>query len=188
MCFEASPAVFWSLLCYKELKLTQSHLEVIPFAAIWSRCKILACEVRACAKSKISRSFTFCFLSSPLFSLFLPHFFSCAGHLVGFILVGKVLRKAFKILGWDERKGRWIVEQDFHGSFQVNVTWFSAFFSGVLDWIVLILVWFERFLHSVQVSGQSCPWPKLMTSQAVEGTWIRMGGYGRLRGKCVNRA
>ena len=24
-----------------------------------------------------------------------------------------------------------------------------------------------------------------MTSQVVEGTWIRMGGYGRLRGECV---
>ena len=144
MCFEASPAVFWSLLGYKELKLTQSHLEVIPFAAIWSRCKILACEVQACAKNKISRVFGFKSdkQSWLLLSAFSPPFFfhfscliffSCAGHWVGFILVGKVLRKAFKILGWDERKGRWIVEQDFHGSFQVNVTWFSAFFSGVLD-------------------------------------------------------
>ena len=30
-------------------------------------------------------------------------------------------------------KGRWIVKQDFHGNFRVNVTWFFAFFSGVLD-------------------------------------------------------
>ena len=29
-----------------------------------------------------------------------------AGHLVGFILVGRVLRKAFRILGLGERKGR----------------------------------------------------------------------------------
>ena len=65
----------------------------------------------------------FLFLSSPpFFSLFLPHFFSLAGHLVGFILVGKVFRKAFRILGLDERKGRWVVEKDFHGNFQVNVT------------------------------------------------------------------
>ena len=28
---------------------------------------------------------------------------------------------------------RWVVEQDFHGNFRVNVTWFFAFFSGVLD-------------------------------------------------------
>ena len=49
----------------------------------------------------------------------------------------KVSRKAFTILGLDERKGRWVVEQDFHGNF-------------------LILVWFERSLYSVHVSGQSC--------------------------------
>ena len=57
---------------------------------------------------------------------------------------------------------------------------------GVLDWIVVILVWFKRsLLHSAaQVSRQSCPWPlKLMTSQAVEGIWICTGGYGWLRGK-----
>ena len=52
-------------------------------------------------------TFTFRFLSSPLFSLFLPHFFfSLAGHLVGFILVGRVFRKAFRILGLGERKDR----------------------------------------------------------------------------------
>ena len=44
---------------------------------------------------------------------------------------------------------------------------------------MLILVWFERSLHSAQVSGQSCPRPlKLMTSQAVERTWIGTGGLG----------
>ena len=42
------------------------------------------------------------------------------------------------------------MEQDFPGDFQVNVT-------CVLDGIVLILVWFQRSLHSAQVSGQSCP-------------------------------
>ena len=132
-------------------------------------------------------TFTFRFLSSLLFSLFLPHFFfSLAGHLVGLILVGRVFRKDFRILGLGERKGRWVMEQDFHGDFPVNVTWFFACFSGVLDWIVLILVWFERCLHSAQVSEESCPWPlKLMTSQWVERTWIRTGGYGRFRGEWV---
>ena len=100
--------------------------------------------------------------------------------------MGIVFRKAFRILELGERKGRWAMEQDFHGDFQVNVTWFFASFNGVLDWIVLILVWFERSLHSAQVSGQSCPWPlKLMTSQRVERTWIRTGGYGRFRGEWV---
>ena len=50
------------------------------------------------------------------------------GILVGFILVGKVFKKAFRILGLGERKGSWAVEQDFHRNFQVNVTWIFAFF------------------------------------------------------------
>ena len=85
-------------------------------------------------------TFTFRFLSSPdSFFAFLASFlFSLAGNLVGFIFEEKVFRKAF----------RWVVEQDFHGNFQVNVTWFFDFFSGVLDRIVLIMVWFERSLHS----------------------------------------
>ena len=41
--------------------------------------------------------------------------------------MGKVFRKAFRILGLDERKGRWGVEQDFHGNFKVNVTFFWPF-------------------------------------------------------------
>ena len=41
-------------------------------------------------------------------------FFSFAGHRIGFISVGKVLGKSFRILGLDERKGRWIVEPGFY--------------------------------------------------------------------------
>ena len=41
--------------------------------------------------------------------------------------MGKVFRKAFTILGLDERKGRWVVQQDFPGNVQVNVTWFLPF-------------------------------------------------------------
>ena len=78
--------------------------------------KISAGEVRACAESKISRVFRFnCLgfrcLFSPLFLLLLPHFFSFAGHLVGFILVGTVFRKAFRILGLGEIKGRAVVDR-----------------------------------------------------------------------------
>ena len=69
-------------------------------------------------------------LSSPLFSLFLAHFFFFCWV---FHFGGKVFREGFRILGLDERKGRWAVEQDFHGNFQVNVTRFFAFFSGVRD-------------------------------------------------------
>ena len=71
--------------------------------------------------------------------------------------MGRVFRKAFRVLGLGERKGRRAMEQDFHGYLQVNFAWFFAFFSGVLDRIVLILVWFERSLHSAQVSRQSWP-------------------------------
>ena len=42
-------------------------------------------------------TFTFRFLSSPLLSLLVPHFFSAAKHLVSFILVGKVFWKAFRM-------------------------------------------------------------------------------------------
>ena len=39
----------------------------------------------------------------------------------------KVLGKIFRISGLDERKGDWVLQEDFHGNFQVNVTWFFAF-------------------------------------------------------------
>ena len=47
--------------------------------------------------------------------------------------MGKVFRKAVRILGLDERKGRWVVEQDFHEDFQGNVMFCFAFFFGVVD-------------------------------------------------------
>ena len=74
------------------------------------------------------------------------------------------------------------MEQDFHGDFQVNVTWFFASFSGVLDRIVLILVWFERSLHSARISGQSrpCPSPDDVTSGRRD-----VDPHGRLRGEWV---
>ena len=95
------------------------------------------CKVRACAESKISTvfgfkssttlsTFTFRFLSFPLFSLSLPHFFffQLAGHLVGLILMGRVSKKPFIILELGTQKGRWVMEQAFHGDFQVSDTWF----------------------------------------------------------------
>ena len=79
-------------------------------------------------------TFTFSLSLLPSFFAFLASFFlSLAGHLVGFILVERVFGKAFRILGLGERKGRWAMEQDFHADFQVNLTWFFAFFSGVRD-------------------------------------------------------
>ena len=95
----------------------------------------VACEDPACTVL----TFTFHFLSSLFFPFSCLNFFP--GHWVGFILVGKGFGKAFRILEWDERKDRRVVEQDFHGNFQVNLTCFFAFFSGILDWIEPILVW-----------------------------------------------
>ena len=45
--------------------------------------------------------------------------------------MGKVFSKAFRILGLDKRKGRWVVDQDFHGNFKVKVTFFFFAFSPV---------------------------------------------------------
>ena len=44
--------------------------------------------------------------------------------------MGAVFAKAFRMLGLDERKVRWVVEQDFHGNFQVNITCFFPLFLG----------------------------------------------------------
>ena len=76
------------------------------------------------------QSWLFLFAFSP------PVFwFSFAGHLVGALhSVGRVFGKALRILGLDVRNGMWAVEQDFHRDFRVNVKWFFAFFSGLLDW------------------------------------------------------
>ena len=91
-----------------------------PFTGRKRRGLLIQMQNISLQSSGMHKKIVFLVLSSPLFSLFLPNFFiSFAGHLVGFI---------FKILETDERKGRWVVEQDF----QVNVTWFFAVFSGVL--------------------------------------------------------
>ena len=79
--------------------------------------------------------------------------------------MGKGFGNAFTILGLDQRKGRWVVKQDYHGNFRVNVTWFFCLFlhsprqnrahSGMDGKIFL----------PAPVRGKSCPWPlKLMTS------------------------
>ena len=63
--------------------------------------------------SKSSLFFVFFrFFSFPLFSL------SLLGHLVGFILVGRVSEKPFIILELGAQKGRWVMEQAFHGDFR----------------------------------------------------------------------
>ena len=39
----------------------------------------------------------------------------------------------YDLLGLGERKGRWAMEEDFHGDLQVNLAWVFAFFADVLD-------------------------------------------------------
>ena len=146
--FEASRVVFWSLSCYKELKLTTNRFTGRTLHGLLIQMQNIS--LRSSGKRR-KQNFEIVFpiwglkvtqqswlllfaFSPPLFFRFsCLIFFSLAGHLVGFFLVGIVFRKAFRILGLGERKGRWAMEQDFQGDFQVNVTWFFASFSGVLD-------------------------------------------------------
>ena len=104
-----------------------------------------------CRKQSSSWRFLFAF-SLLLFFRFSCLVFFLVGHLQGFILVGKVFGKAFRILELDRRKDRWVVKQDVHGNFQVNATRFFAFFSGLLDWMMLVPVWFETSLYPAQVT------------------------------------
>ena len=120
----------------KSHNVPQSRLQVVNSAALWStKCKILACVVRACAESKISIWFIDFY-----FSLFLPHFFSFAEDLVRFILVRKVFENALRILGLEERKGRWVLEQDFKEIFRSMLHGFSPFSSVSL--IESCLFWY----------------------------------------------
>jgi len=42
----------------------------------------------------------------------------------------------------------WMMEQEFHWNFWVNLTRFLAFFPGLFDWIMLIWVWFRNLFSS----------------------------------------
>ena len=124
MRFEASWVVFWSLSCYQELKLTTNRFTGRTLRGLLIQMQNISLRRLGLKVTQQSWLLLFAF-SSPLFFRFsCLIFFSLAGHSVGFILVGRVFRKAFRILELGERKGRWAMEQDFHGDFQVNVTWF----------------------------------------------------------------
>ena len=88
------------------------------------------------------------------------------------------LGKLFSIMGLEGRKCTRVLGEDFHRNFWVNPSWSLMLYFVLLDWIVLILVWFERSLHLAQVRWQSCPWPlKLTMSQGAQRTWIYIGRY-----------
>ena len=133
--------------------------------------------------------FVFYLLLSPLpasFAFLSPFFFSFVGHLLGYLLVGKDFAKRTRIVNFFWRKYQWVMGQDFHWNLLLKVTRLFASFSGLFDWIALIWVWLERAHFPAQGSCQSCPGPlKLMTSQVVQGTWLKKGGYGQFRGQCV---
>ena len=65
----------------------------------------------------------------------------------------RVFRKAFRILGLGEGKGRWVMEQDFHGDLQVNLAWFlpfSPFFHVMQKSKTCLVAWlFSHEVHSV---------------------------------------
>ena len=85
--FEASQVVFWSLSCYKELKLTTNwftgrtlrglliQMQNISLRSSGMRRKQNFDIVFGFKSDTAVLTFTFRFLSSLLFSLFLPHFF-----------------------------------------------------------------------------------------------------------------
>ena len=129
--------VFWSLSCYKELKLTTNWFTGRTLRGLPIQMQNISLRSSGMRRKQNFGSSLDFYLSLSLlpsfFAFLASFFFSLAGHLVGLILVGRFFRKAFRILGLGERKGRWVMGQDFHGDFQVNVTWFFACFSGVLD-------------------------------------------------------
>ena len=122
--FEVSRGVFWSLLRYKELKLTIKPFRVCKLCYLLIQMQNISLRSLGMHRKQTFEivfefksdtavlTFSFCFLSSLLFSIFLPHVFFFAEYLVGFILVGKVFKKAF-------RRGRWVLEQDFHAKFSL---------------------------------------------------------------------
>ena len=134
--FEACRVVFWSLLCYKELKLTTNpftgrtlhgllfQMQNISLRSLDMHRKQNFEIVLEFKSDTAVLAFTFRFLSFPLFFTFLASFFfSCWAF--SRLHFGA---KSFRILGLGERKGRWAMEQDFHGDLQVNLTWFFCLF------------------------------------------------------------
>ena len=114
--------VFWSLSCYKELKLATNRFAGRTLRGLLFQMQNISLrssgmrrkqnfEIFEFKSDTAVLTFTFRFLSFPFFSLFLPHvFFSLAGHLVGFVLVGRVFWKAFRILGLGEQWSKIFME------------------------------------------------------------------------------
>ena len=72
-CFEASQVVFWSLWCYKELKLTIKPFTGRKRWGLLIQMQDISLQSSGMRKKK-NFKIVFFVLSSPLFSLFLPNF------------------------------------------------------------------------------------------------------------------
>ena len=88
--------VFLSLSCYKELKLTTNPFTGRTLHGLLIQMQYISLRSLGCSENKILGFKSYFSLSLlPSFFAFLAScFFSLAGHLVGFILVGRVFRKA----------------------------------------------------------------------------------------------
>ena len=73
--FEASRVVFWSLSYYKELKPTTNRFTGRTLRGLLIQIQNISLRSSGMRRKQNFETFTFRFLSSPLFSLFLPHFF-----------------------------------------------------------------------------------------------------------------
>ena len=131
-CFEASWVVFWSLFGHKKLSLTKklfwNCIFRVHFVIVWNGCKIWSLGMR-----RIKQLFKVWSLKETqhawLFfslSLRLPSSFTFLTLLCIFIM----------------------------GVFGSMSIAFLPFSLGLLDWRVLILVWFERFLHPAQLDDK----------------------------------
>ena len=81
-----------------------------------------------------------------------------------------------KIAFWSQLSC-FLVKQDFHRNFwgQLYMYFFSHLYIRLLDWIVLIPLWFERPLPP-----NTCPWPfkKWWCHKQSKGRWSARAGAG----------
>ena len=105
---------FWTLWCYKHKAVSTG----CTLCGLLIQMPYISFQSSGMCRKEHFLTFTFRVLSSPLFRFSsLPQFFFLFSHLAGFILMGKVFRKAFRILGLDERKGKEGSGTKFSGKF-----------------------------------------------------------------------
>ena len=101
----------------------------------------------------------FCLSLLPSFFAFLASFFFFCWAFSRLYIVAKSFLKAFWILhvGLDERKGRWVVEQDFHGNSQVNrCGYIRHFYRSKWSFTMIPFVWWMW----LNFPASNLPWKK----------------------------